>query len=293
MQHSTHIPEVSPLTDFHHFARFCALRDEKFEVLTVAQITGSLPPFPDQYIPPSYALEFILRGTTKGKVNGLPVELRPNDAFFILANDIHKEVEISADAELYVIGFTTRFIESLNLQLPQTQLAQLLMRRKWQMSETQMQVIQQYIGLLSVLIEGEQKVAVRNLVRSLIYYLTEEMALHPQQNGALTRPEQICGQYLSLVEVHCRSRHTVEWYADKMHLSPKYLSNVVKQTLRKSPNACLDEALMRQAKSLLSSTSLSVQEIADRLGFQNQSHFGTFFKRHSALNPSTFRKQTE
>lgn len=46
----------------------------------------------------------------------------------------------------------------------------------------------------------------------------------------------------------------------------------------------------RQAKSLLSSTSLSVQEIADRLGFQNQSHFGTFFRRYSELSPSAYRK---
>jgi AraC-like DNA-binding protein len=46
-----------------------------------------------------------------------------------------------------------------------------------------------------------------------------------------------------------------------------------------------------QAKSLLRSTTLSVQEISDRLGFQNQSHFGTFFKRHTDLSPKAFREQ--
>lgn len=56
-----------------------------------------------------------------------------------------------------------------------------------------------------------------------------------------------------------------------------------------SPNSYIDEALVRQAKSLLSSTSLSIQQISDRLGFRNQSHFGTFFKRRTSLSPKAFK----
>ena len=51
--------------------------------------------------------------------------------------------------------------------------------------------------------------------------------------------------------------------------------------------------LMAQAKWLLGSSSLSVLEISYRLGFQNQSHFGTFFKRHEGLPPAAFRKKKE
>ena len=43
--------------------------------------------------------------------------------------------------------------------------------------------------------------------------------------------------------MHCRTQHTVEWYASQMCLAPKYLSNVVKQTLGSSPNKYIDEAL--------------------------------------------------
>ena len=82
-----------------------------------------------------------------------------------------------------------------------------------------------------------------------------------------------------------------EWYADRLHLSPKYLSNVFKQTLNTSPNTFIDQAILRHAKSLLSSTSLSVQQISDQLGFQNQSHFGTFFKRQTDCSPKDFRLQ--
>lgn len=52
----------------------------------------------------------------------------------------------------------------------------------------------------------------------------------------------------------------------------------------------ISEGNIRQAKSMLSSTSQTIQEIADRLGFQNQSHFGTFFRRYTGKNPSAYRR---
>lgn len=75
-----------------------------------------------------------------------------------------------------------------------------------------------------------------------------------------------------------------------MCLTPKYISNTVRQTLGMSPGRCIGEAIIRQAKSMLSSTSQTIQEIADRLGFQNQSHFGTFFRRYTGKNPSAYRR---
>jgi AraC-like DNA-binding protein len=158
------------------------------------------------------------------------------------------------------------------------------------MDDRQMAVVQHYLGLLRMLIEANRYQAVLHLVRSFIYCLAEEYALlHPQQTASLTRAEQISGQYLSLIERFCREQHRVEWYASQLHLAPKYLSNVIRQTLGISPNVYINRALLRQAKSLLSSTLLSVQEIADRLGFHNQSHFGTFFKRMTGVSPSAFR----
>lgn len=290
MLHSNPFPEVPQLVDFNGFAWHCALKRGPYEVLTLSKIEGNAQPLPDTYMPPSYALEFMLRGTITGRVNNRLVELQPNDAFFCVADHIHQDVIVSPDAEYYVMGFTTQIAEELNIHISQSQLAQILMHPSWHISETLMPIILQHITLLRMMIEENQHAtAVLNVVRSLILCLAQEAALQPQQTYTLTRAEQICGHYLSLVETHCREHHRVEWYASQMHLSAKYLSNVLKQTLNTSPNAYIQQALIRQAKSLLSSTSLSIQQIADRLGFQNQSHFGTLFKRSTRLNPSTFR----
>lgn len=161
-----------------------------------------------------------------------------------------------------------------------------------QLSDEQLELVLRYFDSLRALIEEHQEKAALNMVRSLMYYMIECKPSYSKRPHALSRAEQICGQFLTLVELHCREQHRVEWYAGQMCLAPKYLSNVVKQTLDISPNRYIDIAILRQAKSLLTSTPLSIQQISDSLGFNNQSHFGTFFYRHEHISPSAFRKRT-
>ncbi|MBR1808135.1 MAG: helix-turn-helix transcriptional regulator [Paludibacteraceae bacterium] len=290
MLHSNPIQEVAPLQGFDAFAWYCSLQKDKLDILTLTKIEGNFPHFPERFVPPMYAIEFVTRGKIIGTVNEMRVEITPNSGVFILADCVLKAEEMSHDCEMYTLGITAEFAEMLSIDLSQVQLAQLIMRPVWQMNDRQMTVALQYVELLRMLIEEQKETAVLQLVKSLFYNLAKDYSLlYPQQVHTLTRAEQICGQFLSLVEIHYREQHTVEWYAGQMCLSPKYLSNVLKQTLGMSPNACIDQVLVRQAKSLLSSTSLSVQQISDRLGFQNQSHFGTFFKRQTNMSPKCFR----
>lgn len=293
MLHSTHIPEIEKLQGFNHFDWHLALQEKGHELLTLAKIAGHVPEFPEHFSLTSYALEFVVEGTIHGSINHQPVELQPGSCAFYLADAVLGKAEVSDDCEIYVMGFSTQFAEALNLELPQDSLSQILISPIWHISEPQMTIVLRYLDLLRTLIQQQKSATVLHLVRSLVYFLTEDYSVQPRQTHTLSRAEQICGQYLSLVELHCRKQHTVEWYASQLCLAPKYLSNVVKQTLNTSPNAFINKALIRQAKSLLFSTSLSVQQVSDRLGFQNQSHFGTFFKRQTGLSPKAFKEQVK
>lgn len=293
VQHSTQIPEIAKLQNFNHFSWHCTLQEEGHELLTLAKIEGELPDIPENFMPPTYALEFVECGTIKGVLNHQPVKLMANSCAFYMADSLLQRPEVSADCVFYILGFTTQFAEKLNLLITQNQLSQVLIRPVWQISEQQMQTVKQYIALIRTLIDQNYMQAVYQLMRSLLHFLAQNYHVDVQSSHSISRAEQICGQYFSLVELHCREQHSVEWYASQMCLSPKYLSNVVKQTLGASPNKYIDEAITRQAKSLLSSTSLSVQQISDRLGFQNQSHFGTFFKRQTGQSPKAFKREGE
>ena len=288
MPHSTPIPEVPRLEQFSHFAWQSVLRDEQQgDMLTLSKIEGGLPSFPGHFLPPSYAVEFVVQGVISGTINHQPVQIRSGSCAIIMLNSILELIEATPDCGFYVLGFSRAFAEELDMHIPQSQMSKAFLCPVWQLQEHQMQLVLGYFPLLRALIAENNRRAVVNLVRSLLFYLAQTN--DAEVSYVLSRSEEISGRFLSLVELHCREQHRVEWYASQLHLAPKYLSNVIRQTLHVSPNACIDRTLIRQAKSLLSSTSLSVQQIADRLGFLNQSHFGSFFKRQTGTSPSAFK----
>ena len=95
--------------------------------------------------------------------------------------------------------------------------------------------------------------------------------------------------YESLVESY-QSERSVKFYADQLCLTPKHLSGVVKEVSGKTVGEWIDELVILEAKALLNSSSMNIQEIADRLNFANQSFFGKYFKHYTGMSPKEYRK---
>ena len=95
--------------------------------------------------------------------------------------------------------------------------------------------------------------------------------------------------YESLVESY-QSERSVKYYADQLCLTPKHLSGVVKEVSGKTVGEWIDELVILEAKALLNSSSMNIQEIADRLNFANQSFFGKYFKHYTGMSPKEYRK---
>ena len=91
-----------------------------------------------------------------------------------------------------------------------------------------------------------------------------------------------------LSEDRCQHR-SVSFYADKLCVSSKYLSHIVKKETGKTVSKWIKEQLTEQIRNLLLNTSLSCKEIAMRLGFPNTSFFGKFTKEHLGCSPMQYR----
>lgn len=74
-------------------------------------------------------------------------------------------------------------------------------------------------------------------------------------------------------------------------MTPKYLSLLVKNVSNRTAGEWIDNYVVLEAKALLSSSTLSIQEISDRLNFANQSFFGKYFKQHAGISPTEYRKK--
>lgn len=104
-----------------------------------------------------------------------------------------------------------------------------------------------------------------------------------------TRQGQICQEFMLLVEKHAGESRDMGFYADKLCITPKYLSVVVKKASGHSPVEWIDRTVMCYARTLLTSSDMTVQQIAAELNFPNPSFFGQYFKRHEGVTPKQFR----
>lgn len=82
----------------------------------------------------------------------------------------------------------------------------------------------------------------------------------------------------------------VQDYANELNLHPSYLNSVIKSKTDRTVNDWISKRILSKAKSLLKNTSYSSKEIAYQLGFSEPTHFSRFFKKHTQLSPTTFRK---
>ena len=98
---------------------------------------------------------------------------------------------------------------------------------------------------------------------------------------------------IQLIDAHYTEERGVEFYADKLCLSPKYLSALSKSVCGFTVQELIFKSIIRKSISLLKNTQKNIQEIADFFNFPNASYFGTFFKKQTGMSPQQYRKKVE
>ena len=104
-----------------------------------------------------------------------------------------------------------------------------------------------------------------------------------------TRSKMIFEQFIRLVGEHHMKYRNVGFYADKLCLTPKYLSKLIKGASGRSAPEWIDSYVILEAKSLLKYSDITIKEIVYRLNFPNQSVFYKFFKARTGMTPSEYR----
>jgi AraC family transcriptional regulator, transcriptional activator of pobA len=118
-------------------------------------------------------------------------------------------------------------------------------------------------------------------------------AYKPVSASTQTMAVNITNRFKALLFAHIRSQHLVSDYAALLNISPNHLNKSVKAITGKSPGRWIDEAIVLEAKVLLSQTRLSISEIAAEVGIDDQSYFTRLFRKYEGLAPSEFRARIE
>jgi AraC-like DNA-binding protein len=97
-------------------------------------------------------------------------------------------------------------------------------------------------------------------------------------------------KFLAIVMENYRKHRMIEFYSEKLFLTPKHLSRVIKERSGKSSCEWIEDHIMLEAMALLKSTDKTIQQISDELNFPSQSFFGKYFKRRAGIAPKEHRK---
>ncbi|WP_298548771.1 helix-turn-helix domain-containing protein [uncultured Parabacteroides sp.] len=132
----------------------------------------------------------------------------------------------------------------------------------------------------------------KNYVQNFLldfYDKTQHLFLQKKPDGP-NRQEELFKHFIRLIHAHCMTQREVSFYAAKLFITPRYLSSVVQNVSGTTAKNIIDRHVILEIKALLQSTELSIQEIANRLQFPDQSFFGRYFKKHTGISPMNYRR---
>ena len=136
----------------------------------------------------------------------------------------------------------------------------------------------------------EKDHVLRNLIHILLLRIREIHRPHAHHiKESASRASELTDRFKHLVEKNFIEHRQVAWYAEKLHITPKHLADVVKQTIARTPRQVIADMLMLEAKVLLGSTDLTISQIAQQLYFDDQAHFAHFIKQRSGQSPTELR----
>jgi len=126
---------------------------------------------------------------------------------------------------------------------------------------------------------------------SALLWLTNHMwSRHEQSHReSQSREQRLFTDFIQLVTQYAPEHHTIDFYASRLCLTPRYLSAIIRQVSGKSAKQWIDNALVTRIKIDLKHSDKPIALIADDMNFPNPSFMTKFFKRMTGMTPTQFQ----
>ena len=156
-------------------------------------------------------------------------------------------------------------------------------------------VFEQINFLMQQIKDEIDKYAVKNkhILRALLYQVLmtldrafiEQYAIAPQSDS-----RNYVDRFLTFVHADFQINHEVQYYAEKLYLTPNYLNELVKKVTGMPAKQIIQTKLINESKKYLLYSDLTVAEISERLSFETPSYFIRFFRKRTGCTPLQYRK---
>lgn len=239
------------------------------------------------------------RGEANYSVDTRQHKVKAGDLMFISEGHILEAYEPSPNYECLYIMLSTEFYHSFVMNVKNVSSLLLFSMNNPVVALTahEAQVYTNYYQTIRLKMADTQHHFRTNLVKALLLAMFYDMSNviwrveRNENESTRKRADALFAKFISLLEENFRTERRVSWYAEQMDITPKYLSEIVKQVSKRTPNDWIDSYVLLEIRVMLKNTTKTMKEIADAINFPNQSFFGKFFKEHMGMSPTEYRKQ--
>lgn len=237
------------------------------------------------------------RGFLRIRINMEEYVVGENHLVLSLPDQIIQHVERSEDVTGIFIVISKDFVEEILLHIQNTLPAFFYIKEHpvTELNAEEIDCIKEYHSFLWKKVRAKGHPCRKEIAQSLLLAVFHEVygmfKNHMPIEVKKSRQEELFATFIQTLASHYKRERSVTFYAGKLCITPKYLSLLVKNVSNRTAGEWIDNYVILEAKALLSSSPLSIQEISDRLNFANQSFFGKYFKQHAGISPTKYRKK--
>ena len=251
-----------------------------------------------------YLAFFCIEGHFELEINLKRFSVRENSLFLYTPGNIVRVANISKEEKemvhFIVVAISSDLMSSTRFDFNKLydESLHLLENPSVVLSEQEKNLCKSYLSLINEISElkiPNTKESVTSLISSIFYLMgalwgnrvTE--AIKNKDEGSI-RSKAVFENFLKLVRDYHTKERNLSFYADKLFLTPKYLSKLIKTISGKSAHEWIDSFVILEAKNLLKYSDMSIKSIVYELNFPNQTTFYRFFKTKTGMTPSEYRK---
>ena len=224
--------------------------------------------------------------------------VKPGDLLFISERHIIDNYMASPDFECLCILVSTQFYHGFvqNVRNVSSLLLFTMNNPVVQLTPHEIQVYSNYYRTIREKISDTEHHYRTEVVKALLLAMFYDMSgvtyrVEQSSSKGQSRADVIFAEFIQQLEQNYRTERRVSWYAQQMGITPKYLSEIIKQISKRTPNEWIDSYVVLEIRVLLKNSTKSIKEITEELNFPNQSFLGKYFKEHVGMSPSEYRNK--
>lgn len=220
----------------------------------------------------------------------------PSMAIFF-PGQVIESIETNEDFQGFGMVTSEEFTDSLNLPVSFQERLSYKSKHFYTLNQEGLNAFTNCYAMVKSIMTQEGHPYKEKIIRHLFsaYYYGLGYYVHDaqQQKSLMTGQQEVCEKFISLASENFKTHRDIGFYADKLCITKKYLSALLKQETGMTALEWIERFVVLYAKGCLSSTIMTVQEISDDLDFPSQSVFGKYFKRVEGLSPKAYRQSLD